>query len=450
MRLAVLTLVVMVVVAATVAAGVVAWNVDRHRPLVGIPPRAADLAVRPQLQWVLDVGRLSPGGVERPVMFPTAMNRVGPAAVADTGGTVITGVGHPLYGRIDSDTGLIADSATLIGLDRTTGEPIWRRPVGSVTQWTEYPDRSVFACWGPHRVVLVDVATGAELANRQTDFLVTYVWVIDGVVYTSGQTANPQTRSVVLEVGTPGDPTATSRRTIDVSGRLPYVAEVLPRRGVFSVTESVDGPIQYRTAVFRIDTGARVFAVDGDVHALGRSLYRSESYATRKVSVLRADGSTALDVPGPSLDAVTAGATIDGADATAIVGAEVLDPDTGRRLWRDPVLVTSGDSAARAVVAGVIVIADVNAQTLIGADARTGRRTWTTPWRDAYWVRGGPTDGRHLVFADYVGMHSLDTVTGQVLWTVRFPRGVDPRSVTLSGLRGDTIRSTGLAISLWR
>ena len=101
-------------------------------------------------------------------------------------------------------------------------------------------------------------------------------------------------------------------------------------------------------------------------------------------------------------------------------------------------------------VGDVVVVADPDSRSLVGLESRTGRLIWTTPWRDAYWVHGGPTDGRHLVFVDYVGMHSLDTATGQVLWTVRFPPGVDPRYVTLTGLRGDIIRSTGRATSVWR
>ncbi|WP_446916871.1 outer membrane protein assembly factor BamB family protein, partial [Klebsiella pneumoniae] len=75
----------------------------------------------------------------------------------------------------------------------------------------------------------------------------------------------------------------------------------------------------------------------------------------------------------------------------AILGDGAFDPQTGALLWRDPSLDwgTAVGGIATAVVGGVVVAGSAAEGVLIGLDARSGERIWTTAWRDTFSVRTG-------------------------------------------------------------
>ncbi|WP_188489226.1 outer membrane protein assembly factor BamB family protein [Williamsia phyllosphaerae] len=446
---------IVLVAAAAIASAAITWKVgaDHDAGVAAtedrLPTRPQDLAVRPELQWVLNTERLAGNSVDRPLNFPSGMKSAGitTGAVGAGDQVIVAAVGHPLYGRYDTEDGrgIVVDSATLVGVDRQTGKPLWRRGIGHVEQCSDSYRRGTIACWDIDRVMFIDVATGHVRSETTTDFLMTYADVIGGVAYVTGRRTGIDRRSVVMTAGTVDDPDSAFRREYDVTGHDSYVAETLPASDTFTIVESIYGPVQYRTTAYDLDSGRKRFVFDGDVRAAGEGLFHADDLAHQRLSLLDRNGvpiarlgSTAWMVYPPPTSAPFAPAVLDGG---------VYDPESGAFLWRDPVLNSGGVSA---FVGTTMIVSSPDDQTIVGFDSRSGRRQWTTPWRDAYWMTGGLTDGRYFVFADYVGMHSSDATTGQILWTIRLPTGIDSRGVTVEDAGGDILRTTAKAVSLWR
>ncbi|WP_442972687.1 hypothetical protein [Rhodococcus sp. G-MC3] len=88
-------------------------------------------------------------------------------------------------------------------------------------------------------------------------------------------------------------------------------------------------------------------------------------------------------------------------------------------------------------------------RTFSGIDIASGKTTWTTPWQDAYWARSGVTDGEHYVFGDYTGMHALRASDGQMMWSVLWPEGVDPREMSVSSNAGVLVVSDRVGSTIW-
>ncbi|GAA1460975.1 PQQ-binding-like beta-propeller repeat protein [Williamsia maris] len=406
--------------------------------------RSLGFGVRPTPLWTLDLARLtsSPGEVLLPVSTPDTSTN-GSGMLLDSSGDLIAAVGPPREFNIVADV-------TLVGIDRSDGSPTWKRPVGPVKNCTATRIGKSIACWSPTRVIVVDTMTGRVHGEAAPDFTVSGVEVAGDATYVSGTRESGPSTALVLATGILAAPTATVR-TITDAGPGESITDVVPDRKVFIARATADQNIGFASAVYSLDTGVRRFAADGIVTSISDTLFRSETYPQGIERLLDDNGSVVrsqdLSLPGGSAQPQVLGAPF----VPIVMGDGVFDPITGALLWRDQVLDwgKSTGGIAPAVVGDNLIAASLDGN-LIGMDARTGRRAWTTPLPGAFYVRTGITDGRYFVFGDIAGMNSVDTVTGRIVWSVDSPGdGVDGYT-SVSAAGGDIVRSTKDSVSVWR
>ncbi|MGJ0117763.1 PQQ-binding-like beta-propeller repeat protein [Williamsia sp. MIQD14] len=443
-RIVVVSLVALATIASGVASYVVGRHYDERREADAV--RSLGLGVRPTPLWTLDVQRVAtgPGDTLLSVATPDT-NTSGYGFLVDAADNLIAAVGRP---RAYTE---VAD-VTLVGIGRTDGAPIWRRPVGPITSCTGGPLAGSIACWSPTRVIVVDTATGRVRGQADPDFTVSGVTVAGDATYVSGTRGTGPAASVVLATGTVGAPTA-SVRTITDAGPGASISDVAPDRRVFIVRAAADGDIGFASAVYSLDTGTRRFAADGIVTTIGDTLFRAETYPQGIERLLTDDGTQVatqrLSLPDGSFRPQVTATPF----APIVMGNGVFDPRSGALLWRDPVLDwgKADGGIAPAVVGPTLIAASLDGN-LIGFDARSGRRIWTTPWPAAFVVRSGISDGRFFVFGDASGMHSLDAVTGRIVWSVvsRSPSAGTLALTAVSGSGGDIVRAEGDSLSVWR
>ncbi|MGU3293458.1 outer membrane protein assembly factor BamB family protein [Williamsia sp. M5A3_1d] len=443
-RILVITMVTLATIASGVASYVVGRHYDERREADAL--RSLGLGVRPTPLWTLDATRVAtrPGDVLLSVPNPgTDTNGYG--LLVDAAENLIAAVGRP---RAFNE---IAD-VTLVGIDRADGTPIWRRSVGPVANCTDGPIADAIACWSPTRVIVVDTATGRVRGAATPDFTIAGVEVAGRSTYVSGTRGTGSTTSVVLATGTVESPTATTRSVAD-AGLGASISDVVPERNVFIVGAPAQGDIGSRSAVYSLDTASRRFASDGAVTAIGDLLFRSETYPQGIERLLDDTGAAVvtqrLSLPGGSFPPQVTSTPF----APVVMGNGVFDPRTGALLWRDPVLDWGrpDGGVTPAIVGSTLIAASLDGR-LIGMDTRTGRRMWTTPSAGAFYVRSGVTDGRLFVFGDDTGMHSIDAVTGRIVWSV-VSRSPSPGVIALTAVSGsgrDIVRAEGNSISVWR
>lgn len=440
-------LVIVLVAAAAIASAAITWKVghDYDQRREADQMRSLGFGVRPTPLWTLDLKRLTsnPGEVLLPVSTPDTSTN-GSGMLLDSSGDLIAAMGQPRQFNTVADV-------TLVGIDRGNGAPTWKRPVGPVKNCTAGRVGKSIACWSPTRVIIVDTTTGRVQGEVSPDFTVSGVEVVGGTTYSSGTRGTGPTASVVMTVGTVDAPISPKTTTIAAAGLGASVTQVVADRDVFIVQASAEPDIMFRSSAYSLDSGARKFVSDGMVRPIGDDLFRSETYPQGFERLLADDGSVVrsqdLSLPGGSLQPQVLGAPF----VPIVMGDGVFDPTTGALLWRDEVLDwgRSTGGIAPAVVGDNLIAASLDGN-LIGMDARTGRRVWTTPLPGAFYARTGITDGRYFVFGDIAGMHSVDTVTGRIVWSVDSPGdGVDGYT-SVSDARGDIVRSTKDSVSVWR
>lgn len=439
-------LVIALVAVAAIASAAITWKVghDYDQRREADQMRSLGFGVRPTPLWTLDVTRLTsnPGEVLLPVSTPDTSTN-GSGMLLDSSGDLIAAVGQPRQFNTVADV-------TLVGVDRGDGAPTWKRAVGPVTNCTTGQVGKSIACWSPTRVIIVDTATGRVQGEATPDFTVSGVEVAGDATYVSGTRETGPSPAVVLATGTVDAPTATVR-TITDAGPGASISDVVPDRNAFIVRAAAEENIGFASAVYSLDTGVRRFAAEGIVTSIGDTLFRSETYPQGIERLLDDNGSVVrtqpLSLPDGSFRPQVLGAPY----VPVVMGDGVFDPTTGALLWRDQVLDwgKSTGGITPAVVGDNLIAASLDAN-LIGMDARTGRRVWTTPLAGAFAVRTGITDGRYFVFGDIAGMYSVDTVTGRIVWSVDSPGdGVDGYT-SVSAAGGDIVRSTKDSVSVWR
>ena len=316
-------------------------------------------------------------------------------------------------------------------------------------QCSEGPITDVIACWSDTRVIVVDAATGRVRSETTPGFQVSGVSVIDDTVFISGTRGQGPSTSVVIQAGTADRPMSSFTTTVRNAGTGAGVTELVPSRNLF-IVGGLGDPYSGST-VYALDTGVKRFAVDGALQPIGDNLFRAQSLDQYTERLTGDDGSTVvtqkLSLAGGSFQPQVFATSF----VPIVMGDGVFDPITGALLWRDPVLDWGRPvgGVTPAVVGDVLVVGSLDGN-LIGMDTRTGERVWTTPWRNSFTARLGITDGHYFVFGDLSGMHSLDTVTGRIVWSVESPGNDMDRYTYVSSARGDIVRSTKGSVSVWR
>ncbi|MGB6072642.1 MAG: PQQ-binding-like beta-propeller repeat protein, partial [Rhodococcus sp. (in: high G+C Gram-positive bacteria)] len=393
----------------------------------------------PELAWTADVRALSDNEGDVLLSMPSLLDQYyGYSGLLDAGTVLIAATGYPLP-AVDLSSGAEVGAVTLVGVDPDDGAPLWQTPIGRVSQCAPELESVLLACWGDRRVVSIDTSDGALVADVGTDFDVNGARIVDQTVFVSGNLDG----TPVLTKGTPAAVESDFRRTFERSGDFSSVY-VTPDRKSVMLTSRGDGTPQYIYTIFDLDSGAEVFAYEGDsVRSVGNGLWLSsvgsESGTVGTQNLLAADGSTIRAIPRPSY-----GASMYPSNPRnpppMFLGDGAYDPDTGDELWRNPAVVQSEfsgtQSALVAVVDRVVIVTDPEAKTLTGLDIDDGAERWVTPWEDAYWVRSGLTDGKNFVFGDYQGTHSIDARTGEIGWSIPQPEGVDPRNMVVASAAG--------------
>ncbi|GAA1460973.1 PQQ-binding-like beta-propeller repeat protein [Williamsia maris] len=445
---------ILLVAVATIASATITWKVGRDHDQSREADRMRSLGfgVRPTPLWTLDVKRLTdePGAVL--LSAPETLDQTyGFGSVMDSPTHIIAAVARPE--QPDLSTGPKVGDVTLVGIDRQNGSVDWRSPVGRVDHCTDRVAATVVGCWTDRRIAFVDTSNGRVLRTEETDFSISYVDIIDGTAFVDGLKDAGKRRTLIFTAAPVGSSVERFRRTIEVRGTDARVAEIRPSSNAFTVSDTVGGVPQYINTAYDLDSGAARFSADGDLRFVGNGMFLADSFARRTKFLLRGDGSRVTTLPGAATNAFASPITTDASFVPTIVGTAVHDPDTGARLWSDPVLEwnTSPQSTTRAVVGSVLVVASPVERALVGLEVRTGRRLWTTPWPNAYFVSDTATDGTHLIVGDNTGMHSVRVSDGRVLWNVRLPTvestppgisGTGDGDILVNGLRGN--------ISVWR
>lgn len=412
------------------------------------PGPSLGLGVRPSVLWTLDNRLVVSAPGQELLSLPGLLTGTVGGKVVDTPTHLVVAVGRSPYGS----GGLAPTEVTLVGTDRATGSPSWRRSVGPITDCAVDAPGGTIACWSSDRLIVVDTSAGRVRSETRPDFVVNGVRVVGGAVYVHGTRGGWPEVQLVLGEGTVDAPLSRSVRTIVDADPGASVAEVDPYRNAVILSAPVDGGADTRATVYTLDTLVRRWTYDGNVRTIGTDLFRGENLIRRTEQLLAGDGSAVitqrLSLAGGSFQPRSTAAPL----VPAVLGDGAFDPRSGALLWRDPTLdwgIRSG-GVAITVVENVVVAGSAAEGVLIGLDARTGRRIWTTPWRDTFSIRSGTTDGRHFVFGDSGGMASVDTQTGQIRWVVDVPGTLEQRLTAVSGSAGDIVRETTNSVSVWR
>lgn len=438
--------------ATTVCAYFVVGNLSHNEPKV----RIHDLGVLPSRAWTLDVAAVAGNPTGVLLALPQTLDSYyGYGALLDAPTKLVGAIGTPAAG--DADGSQRVDAVTLVGISRDDGTAQWRRPVGAVTQCADQLDSGVIACWDRKRIVFVDTATGKLLSETEPGFEVGRGEVIGGTAFISGIGMNGAKHQIELTSGTPADPAATFERTFDIAGPLPAVDEIVPSQNMLVITtQTGDNPI-YQSTVYDLDSGTPRFTIGNNtMRVVGDGLLlTTQPSALNPVGIQQLfsrDGSPIVTAPVPAYTPDTLPTATNG-PPPVLLGDGAYDPFSGEERWRDPQMLTYGAdsiSTARAMAGTAVIVASADTQSLIGLDTHSGQQLWRTPWTDAYWIHNGLTDGKHYVFTDYTGIHSLRVADGAIVWSLPLPPGADPRSATISDAGGDILLTTGAEISLWR
>ncbi|MDH6280758.1 PQQ-binding-like beta-propeller repeat protein [Prescottella agglutinans] len=416
------------------------------------------LGEAPVPAWTLDVARLTDNTGDVLLAMPQTLNSYyGYGGLFDAGNLLIAATAYPLPAA-EGQSGRPVGAVTLVGIDPADGSAKWRTRVGNVGQCGQETGQPVIACWENRRIAFVDLTSGALLSEIGTDFDLNGAQVDGNTIYVSGSVSDGGSAKSVLTSGTVTDITANFRRTFDVRGER-GTAYARPASGtIIAYERGLPGGPPYIYTVYDLETGDRRFAFEGDsLQEVGEGLYltstgaRSGTVGTQ--NLLAADGSVIRAVPIPMYvpqDPPGKPST----SAPLFLGDGAYDPKTGAELWRNPALVNEGSvqrsSTLSAVVGRTVVVSSADTRTITGLDLESGRQLWQTPWQDAYWIRGGATDGKYFVFSDYTGTHSIRASDGKIMWSVPLPEGADPREVVVSDAAGTLMVSWRDHFTFWK
>ncbi|WP_238420119.1 PQQ-binding-like beta-propeller repeat protein [Gordonia sp. 'Campus'] len=369
--------------------------------------------------------------------------------------TVIVGALGRLSSENDNDVdeGRRVESVRLVGLNRVDGSVQWERPIGRVRECTDRVESGVIACWNDERVLFVDTADGRLLSEISPEMANVDVVMAGDRAYVTGVESQGSRHNLVVSAGPPSAPGSTFRRSVPVAGPLSGIADIL-FSGEGVVVTNIGNAGMFRFTVRDFYTGRARFSLDSNqLLVVGDGLFLN--------SPVMVDGGSRqqiLDGQGTLVSAAAVPAyTHSGmAEATdeqppVLMADGAYDPQSGRLLWRNPLLLRRDNTGAVQALAGrTVIVAAQESGELIGFNSATGEQRWRTPWRDAYWVYGGMTDGRHYIFTDYGGIHALRITDGEVVWSRPLPEGADPRQTAIVNAGGNILITANATISMWR
>ncbi len=443
--------VVVVTFVVVMTLGATALFIWRAREPASWPP--PDLGSVPSLVWSVHAEHVPGHDGEALLALPDTLDAYyGYVSVLDAP-TVIVGALGRLASGSDVDEGRRVESVTLVGFHRVDGSVQWERSIGRVRQCSDSVESGVIACWNDDRVLFVDTVDGRLLSELSPKMANVDVVMAGDRAYVTGIKSQGGRHHLVVSAGPPSAPGSTYTRSVPVAGPLSGIVDVLPSGEVVVVTNLEDAAM-YRFSVHDFDSGRAGFSLDS-THLLvvGDGLFLN--------SPVMVDGGSRqqiLDEQGTvvSTAAVPAYTHSGMAEATSeqppvLMADGAYDPETGRLLWPDPLLLRRDNSGAVQAMAGrTVIVAAQETGDLIGFDSATGEQRWRTRWKDAYWVYGGMTDGRHYVFSDYTGFHALRITDGAVVWSKPLPEGADPRRTTILNAGGNILITANATISMWR
>ncbi|MFF2554050.1 PQQ-binding-like beta-propeller repeat protein [Nocardia sp. NPDC058058] len=427
--IAVLVVAVVVGVAAFVVADRSPKASQQATPVVGGKFRIEPvLDSAPAPRWTVRAADLStdPGAVLLSV--PHGLDvYYGNGTPMDAGTTIVAATGVPE--SAGAGAGRPVPAVRLHGIDPDTGKPRWSTDIGAIDTCAEEVFQGLLSCWGTHRVLIVDSATGAIRTDHTTDFEVQEVDARDGVVTVAGRTEDNQT--AVFTRGTVSDTAANWRKT------FPTVAPGQP------VLPTLFPPDYFRYGrdgneqLYDLRTGEPLFAgpvsyvFNGGVIA---SQVIDRSGTAGKVVLLGRDGHRITEVDNASFllewyPVATA------SPLPIMTGQSAYDRTTGAILWTNPDIGMYDTAGRKGAIEGVVrdsvIVRSLDGTVLSGLDLADGHRIWQRPSPFEHATRftsyDGITDATHLILTDGVTVQAIDGVDGTALWSIPLPPSGDPR-----------------------
>lgn len=425
------------IVAAVVGIAAVVWvnrspQDARPLPTSGRFLISAPLDSVPAPQWTVRASDLTdePGAVL--LSAPQSLESYyGYGSPMDAGAMIVAATAVPGARGPGENAGLTVGAVRMHGIDPGTGSVRWSTDIGKLDSCREQVVDGQLACYGTHRVVIIDATTGTVLADQPADFEVMDVAVRNGVVSVAGRTADWMT--AVVTRGTVADFDATWRRTYPT----PRPGDpVTPRIDIYAQDYFLDGHDQ-EVRVHDLGTGDPLFTgpvvytFDGGLIAAQRTL---RGWDPGAVTLLDRHGRPLTEVTNPGF-VVDWYPTATVAPPPILTGESAYERTTGRVRWTNPQIgndePTGRTSAVQGVVQGTVIVRSLDGAMLSGLDLADGRQIWQQPAPFANPLRyDGITDGSHLILTDGTTVHAVAAADGSIAWSMPLPPSGWPNSRT--------------------
>ncbi|WP_433756556.1 PQQ-binding-like beta-propeller repeat protein [Nocardia sp. CA-135398] len=377
----------------------------------------------PVPQWTLRAADLSdePGAVL--LAAPQTLSRYyGYGAPMDAGTMIVAATAVPGGPAPGENAGLTVGPVRMHGIDPDTGQVRWTTDVGELYGCREQVFDGKIACHGTNRVLIIEAATGAVLADHTTDFQVMDVAVRDGVVAVVGRTADWMT--AVVTRGTVSAIDATWRRT------YPTPVPGDPVRPRIVQDYFMDGH-DHDVRVYDLRTGESLFTgpvgytFDGGIVA---AQVIDRGWSAGRVTLLDRNGHPITEVSNAS-SLLEWYPTATATPPPILTGESAYERTTGRVLWTNPQIgideQTGRKSAIEGVVGNTVIVGSLDGSQLAGLDLTDGHRIWqqSAPFSNAsrYSRYDGITDASHLILTDGNTVHAIDAGDGSTAWSMPLP-----------------------------
>ena len=344
-------------------------------------------------------------------------------------------LGVPNVSEVAVVTAYAEAGPVVVGLDRTTGDELWRHEPGpGEAGCSVLDDGSTVACWsgaedGSYAVTTLDTATGEVGATTEIPGKPFFVFSDDV--------------GIVVEWGTDGsihldafdDDLTPVWSTVSQPGLVPateFYGDITAGSGLLAVHVSGASAVVDRASGELLTTSG-----DSALLLLPGGLLRDISSVDGGATITDGvDGRVITDGAGGAWDLL---GQVDGLPPVVGVGARAVDPATGESPWSlegDPAGLTA------TVVGDLVVPFDRDATTpVVAVDASTGEQRWVSTA-----VNGDLAlhDGILVVETEETVV-GVDPADGAVLWTVEHTPATSPTSFERSAYQvigGSLVTST--------
>ncbi|MEV4125448.1 PQQ-binding-like beta-propeller repeat protein [Nocardia sp. NPDC049707] len=380
----------------------------------------------PVPRWTLRAADLSdePGAVL--LAAPYSLGRYsGYGSPMDAGTMIVAATAVPGEPAPGENAGLTVGPVRMHGIDPDTGLVRWTTDVGELFGCREQVFDGQLACYGTHRVLIIEAATGAVLGDHTTDFEVMDVVVRDGAVSVVGRTADWTT--TVVTRGTASAIDATWRRTYPTPVPGDPVRPRIAQDYFLDVHDRDVRVYDLRTGEL-LFTGPIAYTFDGGIVA---SQVIDRGASAGRVTLLDRNGHPITEVSNASFLLEwypTATAT----PPPILTGESAYERTTGRVLWTNAQIgideYAGRKSAIQGVVNNTVIVRSLDGSELVGLDLTDGHRIWQQPTpfsnRSRY---DGIADASHLILTDGTTVHAINAADGSTAWSMPSPPSGDPR-----------------------